>query len=97
VHGAAGAVEITGPDLIEDGAVIGQALTRRAGVQGRQIERHAQCCLNRCAESHQKIIAGRGEDAAMKSKVGFGIGAAVVCTDNLNAGVAVMKSAQDGA
>jgi hypothetical protein len=31
-----------------------------------------------------------------KSKLRLAAGNAVVCTDNLNAGVAVMKSAQDG-
>jgi hypothetical protein len=42
----------------------------------------------------RKVLHGRGRGRFVRSG---SLGAPAVCTDNLNAGVAVMKSAQDGA
>ena len=57
--------------------MIGQALARRAGIERRQFERHPQRRFDGGAERDQKIIAGRGQDAAMEAQIRFGIGAAV--------------------
>ena len=77
MHRAPRAIGIARPDLVEDGAVIGQALARRTRVQRRKIERHPKRRFDGGAEGDQKIIAGGGQDAAMKAQIGLGIGAAV--------------------
>ena len=69
MHRTPRAIGIARPYLVEDGAVIGQALARRARVQRREIERHPKRRLDGGAEGDQKVIAGRGQDAAVEAQI----------------------------
>ena len=65
----------------------------------RQIEQRGSA-IHQCPGCRQRLTGGTVVDVARRiiSKVAAREGAIVaVCTENLNTGVVVMKSAQDGA